>query len=393
MLKILFSIIIFVTFSFATSFETNSNEIINRELEKAIVTNDIDLLQKLHDLKVDFNNFSNKDKKPPIFLAMYDNKREKAAKFLLENGVDKDSVYRNEQILFNAVENHFSEDFIKYLISIGCDKNYFKESFTSSTGNNSYIYAKMYRNDFYSKELISLLKPDDYKNIKLAYLYLKNRLFEDLSDFIKNNDDITLFEKDDYVNFLSELTKRYYFYNLTTEQKNEAIEVMKLLIKKGADLNKTTKENQSSFENIVFGEHLPKEFIQFALTYDNPNKNYFIKVRNTNWTPLFGAISSKNIEAVDLLLEKDANINYMDESGLDAFYLAIYNGQIDIAKKLISVGFKPKFEPIGTRYPLSIAVLNNDIKMIEYLQSIGYDIHKELFGRKNLLEFTITNPA
>ena len=63
-----------------------------------------------------------------------------------------------------------------------------------------------------------------------------------------------------------------------------------------------------------------------------------------------------------------------------------------MADKLILAGYKPNLEPKSIKHPLAIAVLNNDIKMLEYLQTLGYDIRKELFGKKNLLEFAITNP-
>ncbi len=82
----------------------------------------------------------------------------------------------------------------------------------------------------------------------------------------------------------------------------------------------------------------------------------------------------------------------MDEKGVDAFYLAVYSGQINMAEKLINAGYKPNLEPKSIKHPLAISVLNNDIKMLEYLQTLGYDIRKELFGKKNLLEFAIANP-
>jgi ankyrin repeat protein len=104
------------------------------------------------------------------------------------------------------------------------------------------------------------------------------------------------------------------------------------------------------------------------------------------------SISAKNIEALEILIKNGADIYYTDENGVDAFYLAVYSGQINMADKLILSGYKPNLEPKSIKHPLAISVLNNDIKMLEYLQTLGYDIRKELFGKKNLLEFAITNP-
>jgi hypothetical protein len=67
------------------------------------------------------------------------NKREKSARFLLEHGVDKNSVYKNQSILYYAVEDYFSEEFVKYLISLGCDRAYFQESFTSLRTSQNYL--------------------------------------------------------------------------------------------------------------------------------------------------------------------------------------------------------------------------------------------------------------
>lgn len=62
---------------------------------------------------------------------------------------------------------------MKYLLAIGCDKNYNESSFGSRIDNNPYIYAKMNRSDFYSKDVLALLRPDDYA---------KNKLYEDFID-------------------------------------------------------------------------------------------------------------------------------------------------------------------------------------------------------------------
>jgi ABC-type antimicrobial peptide transport system permease subunit len=67
------------------------------------------------------------------------------------------------------------------------------------------MYAKVYRSDFYSKELLGSLRPDNYKDIKYAYYYLKNKLYDDLTDVIDNTHDITLFEQKGKLNTLENL--------------------------------------------------------------------------------------------------------------------------------------------------------------------------------------------
>jgi ankyrin repeat protein len=255
------------------------------------------------------------------------------------------------------------------------------------------MYAKVYRSDFYSKDVLALLRPDDYANRKLAFLYAKNKLYDDLIDFIEHTSSVEVFQDPNYVNLLEELTRTYpHEYKMPQIQKEKAIEAMKLLIVKGADLNQTTMNNPNSFENIVFEKDFPKEFVEFALTLRDPNKKYCIKGRKTHWTPLFGAIATKNKEAFEKLLKDGADVNYKDEDGLDAFYFAVFSGQIEIAKRVLESGFTLNLNPKTKRHPLAIAVLSSNIEMLEYLLSLGFDTKKELFDRKHLLEFALTSP-
>ncbi|WP_419770310.1 MAG: ankyrin repeat domain-containing protein [Candidatus Marinarcus sp.] len=122
------------------------------------------------------------------------------------------------------------------------------------------------------------------------------------------------------------------------------------------------------------------------------DEKYLIKKRNTYWTPLFIAISSKNSELFKSLIRKGANINYVDEDGLDLFYFAVYHTQLHMAKELVKAGYKPNINPKSKRHPLAIAVLNNDIEAIKYLLSLGFDPKKELLQRNNLLEFALHSP-
>ena len=78
------------------------------------------------------------------------------------------------------VENYFSEEFVKYLISIGCDKNYFKDTFVSSTAYNHIFMQQFFPGDFYSQRAYFIaLKPDDYKDTKYASIYLEENFFDD----------------------------------------------------------------------------------------------------------------------------------------------------------------------------------------------------------------------
>ena len=57
-----------------------------------------------------------------------------------------------------------------------------------------------------------------------------------------------------------------------------------------------------------------------------------------SWTPLLVATRGNHIEAVDLILEKAANINAVDRDGMTALAIACKEGYTEIAFKLLASG-------------------------------------------------------
>lgn len=363
-------------------------------LKYAIENKDLKLLQKLYDLGMDFNIKIAPNNRYAIFNALYSNDREDVAKFLIEHGVKIDSqTSTGATILLNAVINKFSGEFILYLLEKGADKNYFNDNIYSTVGNSPYFYAKNYRNDIYSKKLIKKLKPDSFDNYKLAFMYQKLKYYDELYEFVQNYNNVDDFQKENKSNLLENLLKDYKYEKELN--KPIVLDTIKLLIQKGMSLDKLSYVEDKTIITYIFSNlsYYPNDFLEFLFDQGiDINEKYFIKQRKTHWIPIFAIVPMGDIELFRSFIKKGADINYVDEDGLDLFYLTIFYDQLDMAKELIKAGYKPTLEPKGKRHPLAMAVMNNNIEAIEFLISLGYDPKKSVLNRDNLLYFALYSP-
>lgn len=81
--------------------------------------------------------------------------------------------------------------------------------------------------------------------------------------------------------------------------KKENLDIVKILLEKGADVNYVDKK----------GRHL---------------------------TPLFSALETENKDIVEMLLEKDANVNFKSQYGVTPFYAAVLIGNQDVVELLLN---------------------------------------------------------
>lgn len=141
--------------------------------------------------------------------------------------------------------------------------------------------------------------------------------------------------------------------------------------------NKDLKENYEQIQKQALYKAIDsndmgmlESFIKLGIDVNIP---YKIEERNTHWNTLFKAVTADNLEMFKKLIDSNANIYYVDEDGLDLFYFTVFMQKIDFAKELIKAGYKPNLSPTGKRHPLAIAALKSDVKMLEYLISLGFD--------------------
>ena len=142
------------------------------------------------------------------------------------------------------------------------------------------------------------------------------------------------------------------FYVDKEEDKKKQMEFIEL-IKKGSDVNATYKESENITHSL-----------------------------------LFYAVIKNNKELFDLLLSKGTDINFTNERGENAFYMAIFHKNLSFAKILFDKGVKLNFATTQNN-PLVVSVLNEEKEIIKYLVDIGYNPHKNIINRKNLLLFML----
>lgn len=128
------------------------------------------------------------------------------------------------------------------------------------------------------------------------------------------------------------------------------------------------------------------------LEQDGANKQYFIDIRKTHWTVAFGAITCNDLTLFKKILQQGANIDYVDEDGLNLFYFAIFNEKLEFAKELVALGFKLNINPQDKRHALAIAALKNNLEIMHYLYTLGFDAQNSVLDKDNLLEFVLQTP-
>ncbi len=120
----------------------------------------------------------------------------------------------------------------------------------------------------------------------------------------------------------------------------DRIEVTKFLIKKGADLNPTTELGRTPLitASIEGNAELARLFI------DN-NADTSVKDHNYQRTTLHFAALYGQLDIVDALVKKDANVNEKDGDGKTALDYACRYGHEKVAKLLKSAGAEGKIDP------------------------------------------------
>jgi len=144
------------------------------------------------------------------------------------------------------------------------------------------------------------------------------------------------------------------FYSNEQEDEKNQVDFIKL-IKNGSDVNATYEESK-------------------GITY----------------SLLFYSIEKNNKELFDLLLSKGVDINFTNERGENAFYRAVWNGNLAFVKVLRDKGIKLDLTTT-TKNPLVIASLDEKKEIVDYLVKIGYNPHKNIIDKKNMLEFLLAD--
>jgi len=132
-----------------------------------------------------------------------------------------------------------------------------------------------------------------------------------------------------------------------------------------------------------------EDFIRLIQNGSDANATYE-ESKGITYSLLFYSIEKNNKELFELLLSKGVDINFTNERGENAFYRAIWNGNLAFARVLYNKGIKLDLT-VTTKNPLVVASLDEKREIVEYLVKIGYNPHKNIIDKKNMLEFLLAD--
>lgn len=99
--------------------------------------------------------------------------------------------------------------------------------------------------------------------------------------------------------------------------------------------------------------------------------------------PMFCAIQQGKLEQVQIFLKYEFNLEYEDYHGRTALHIAVDVGSLEMVQFLIAKGANKEANGCG-QTPLAMAAASNNLKLVDYLCSVGCDI--------NVLDFNLISP-
>ncbi|KAM7416455.1 hypothetical protein PAMA_018488 [Pampus argenteus] len=139
-------------------------------------------------------------------------------------------------------------------------------------------------------------------------------------------------------------------------------------------LNKhSDKEVDNSFDNQEMLLDAEKQFMEAAKANDVEKMKTLGKCLNANArnvhnrTALHYAVAGKNMEAVQLLLQRRVKVDQMDKYGVAPIHLAAWFGSLEIMKLLVRTGAEQKVENEEGLNIMHCAAINNHTDIVEYI--------------------------
>jgi Fem-1 family protein b len=145
------------------------------------------------------------------------------------------------------------------------------------------------------------------------------------------------------------------------------LEVVKYLVERGADVNKTTLTQSTPLRGASFHGFISimEYLIQCGANINTPNC--------IGQSPLCIAAMRGELDAVKFLIDKGANVNQTTINSYSIMHLAAAKGKDDVIKYLLEVGVSPQFQeadPYISNYvpcPLFLAASTGQAKAVEVL--------------------------
>jgi len=187
-----------------------------------------------------------------------------------------------------------------------------------------------------------------------------------------------------YADQISKLDDNGYT-SLCIAVENENLELVKLLLELGADVNQGISNGYTPLHIAASNGYI--EIAEF-LVRNRANVN---KSENKGFTPIFLAIKHKHSKMVRLLIENGADINKQAECGWSPFHAIAGAGVYD--SEILEIFLKNKGD-INCRNkegysPIHLAIARGDIELINILLEKGGDIDQKLNDGRTLLHYAV----
>jgi ankyrin repeat protein len=203
------------------------------------------------------------------------------------------------------------------------------------------------------------------------FVLLKEHNFEEFKKIINTTD----------VNFDINTKDKYNNYYLTLAIAFNKIDIVKLLLEKGARVDIIDQDGHTILYNIIKFDL--REILDVVLEYDKKNIGVsVVKLMDANKKlSLHYAIKMKHLYAIKKLLELSSNTNTTDEYQYNSLHFAVYSRSIEICKLIVPYIINIDMTTMYGETALHIACQLKQPEIISLLIENKCNINKQSFAQ------------
>ncbi|XP_063913882.1 protein fem-1 homolog A-like [Zophobas morio] len=142
------------------------------------------------------------------------------------------------------------------------------------------------------------------------------------------------------------------------------LDIVKLLLKFGADINAQEAEGYTPLNGAIWNNHQ-----DVALFLINNNADFTL-YNNNRFTPLMSAVWVGNLVLVQTLVEKGADVNISSIDGFTALHAAATTGHLEVARFLVENNARLDALDYQGRTPLCLAQEYRNNHFVEFFENL-----------------------